>query len=251
MPKYWMLILATDSLIQFDRVVAGYSPALMILNELTMDARAGEVTLLIGPNGAGKSTVLRTLFGILTPRSGTVRLAGVIINGKTPRALLAEGIAYVPQGRNLFPALSVFHNLELGGITLPRALLKPRIDEVLDRFPRLRERATNQASTLSGGEQKQLEIGRALLLRPKVLLIDEPSIGLSPKIAADVFQMLRGLADAGTTILMVEQNVRSGLKIANRAIAMEMGKVAVDRPAIELLHDPNLNRLFLGGAAAA
>ena len=251
MLKYWTLILGTDSLIQFDRVVAGYSPALMILNELTLDARAGEVTLLIGPNGAGKSTVLRTLFGILTPRSGTVRFAGDIINGKTPRALLAKGIAYVPQGRNLFPALSVFHNLELGGITLPSALLKPRIDEVLDRFPRLRERAGNQASTLSGGEQKQLEIGRALLLHPQVLLIDEPSIGLSPKIAADVFQMLRGLADAGTTVLMVEQNVRSGLKISDRAIAMEMGTVAVDRRAVELLHEPKWNRLFLGGAATA
>jgi branched-chain amino acid transport system ATP-binding protein len=240
-----------EPLIQFDRVVAGYSPALMILNELTLHARAGEVTLLIGPNGAGKSTVLKTLFGILTPRSGTVRFAGEIINGKPPRALLAKGIAFVPQGRNLFPALSVFHNLELGGITLPRSLLKPRIDEVLDRFPRLRERAANQASTLSGGEQKQLEIGRALLLRPKVLLIDEPSIGLSPIIASEVFAMLRALATAGTTVLMVEQNVRSGLKIADRALAMEMGRVAVDRKAAELLHDPNLNRLFLGGAAAA
>ncbi len=240
-----------DALIQFDKVVAGYSPTLMILNELTLDAREGEVTLLIGPNGAGKSTVLKTLFGILTPRSGVVRFAGQTINGRTPRALLAEGIAFVPQGRNLFPALSVFHNLELGGITLPRHQLKPRIDEVLDRFPRLRERAANQASTLSGGEQKQLEIGRALLLRPKVLLIDEPSIGLSPKIASDVFQMLRALANGGTTILMVEQNVRSGLKVSNRAIAMQMGRVAVDRPASELLNDPHLNRLFLGSAAAA
>ena len=239
-----------NSLIQFDRVVAGYSPALMILNELTFDARAGEVTLLIGPNGAGKSTVLRTLFGMLTPRSGTVRYDGNIINGCAPRALLGEGMAFVPQGRNLFPSLSVFHNLELGGITLPRDQLKPRIEEVLERFPRLRERAANQASTLSGGEQKQLEIGRALLLRPKVLLIDEPSIGLSPKIALDVFQMLRALADGGTTVLMVEQNVRSGLKISDRAIAMEMGKVAVDRPAAELLKDPNLNRLFLGGVVA-
>ncbi len=240
-----------DALIQFDRVIAGYSPTLMILNELSLDAREGEVTLLIGPNGAGKSTVLKTLFGILTPRSGVVRFAGQAINGKTPRALLAEGIAFVPQGGNLFPALSVFHNLELDGITLPRHQLKPRIDEVLERFPRLRERAANQASTLSGGEQKQLEIGRALLLRPKVLLIDEPSIGLSPKIASDVFQMLRALANGGTTVLMVEQNVRSGLKVSDRAIAMEMGRVAVDRPASELLDDPNLNRLFLGGAAAA
>jgi branched-chain amino acid transport system ATP-binding protein len=143
----------------------------------------------------------------------------------------------------------VLHNLELGGITLPRGELKGRIEEVLERFPRLRERIGNQASTLSGGEQKQLEIGRALLLRPRVLLIDEPSIGLSPIIVADVFRLLRQLVEAGTTVLMVEQNVRSALKVSDRAIALDMGRMAIDRPAAELLLDPNLNRLFLGGAA--
>ena len=133
---------------------------------------------------------------------------------------------------------------------MQRAELPARIEEVFARFPRLRERRDNQASTLSGGEQKQLEIGRALLLRPRVLLIDEPSIGLSPKIVADVFQILRELAAQGTTILMVEQNVRSALKIADRAIALDMGRVAIDRPAAALLADPNLNRLFLGAAVA-
>ena len=237
------------ALIEFRDVVAGYTPSMMILNELTLDARAREITLLIGPNGAGKSTVLKTLFGLLQPRSGEVRLEGKVISGKTPRELLAEGIAFVPQGRNLFPSLSVLHNLELGGITLPRGELKGRIEEVLERFPRLRERIGNQASTLSGGEQKQLEIGRALLLRPRVLLIDEPSIGLSPIIVADVFRLLRQLVEAGTTVLMVEQNVRSALKVSDRAIALDMGRMAIDRPAAELLLDPNLNRLFLGGAA--
>jgi branched-chain amino acid transport system ATP-binding protein len=242
--------LATSAaLIEFRAVVAGYTPSMMILNELTLDARAREITLLIGPNGAGKSTVLKTLFGLLQPRSGEVRLEGKVISGKTPRELLAEGIAFVPQGRNLFPSLSVLHNLELGGITLPRGELKGRIEEVLERFPRLRERIGNQASTLSGGEQKQLEIGRALLLRPRVLLIDEPSIGLSPIIVADVFRLLRQLVEAGTTVLMVEQNVRSALKVSDRAIALDMGRMAIDRPAAELLLDPNLNRLFLGGAA--
>jgi branched-chain amino acid transport system ATP-binding protein len=239
----------SDRIIEFDRVVAGYSPSLTILNETTLDARRGEITLLIGPNGAGKSTVLKTLFGILVPRAGEIRFDGRRTNGKSPRALLAAGIAFVPQGRNLFGSLSVRHNLELGGITLPAAERRPRMDEVLERFPRIRERIDNQASTLSGGEQKQLEIGRALLVRPRVLLIDEPSIGLSPKLVGEVMTLLRKLADAGTTVLMVEQNVRTALKYANRALVLEMGRLALDRPAAEVLDDPDLNRLFLGGVA--
>jgi branched-chain amino acid transport system ATP-binding protein len=237
------------SIIEFDKVVAGYTPSLTILNETTLDAREGEITLLIGPNGAGKSTVLKTLFGLLTPRTGEVRFEGVRINGRSQRDLLAQGIAFVPQGRNLFASLSVRHNLELGGITLPRGELAGRIDEVLARFPRIRERIDNQASTMSGGEQKQLEIGRALLLRPRVLLIDEPSIGLSPILVQEVMALLRKLADAGTTVLMVEQNVRTALKFANRALVLEMGRLALDRPASGLLQDPDLNRLFLGGHA--
>jgi branched-chain amino acid transport system ATP-binding protein len=237
-----------DKIIEFDHVVAGYSPSLTILNDLSLDARRGEITLLIGPNGAGKSTVLKTLFGMLVPRSGEIRFEGKAIGGRSPRSLLAEGIAFVPQGRNLFGSLSVLHNLELGGITLPRKDLAGRIEEVLQRFPRIRERIANQASTLSGGEQKQLEVGRALLLHPRVLLIDEPSIGLSPLLVQEVMGLLRQLADGGTTVLMVEQNVRTALKYANRALVLETGRLALDRPASELLGDPDLNRLFLGGA---
>lgn len=236
--------------IEFRQVVAGYSPTLTILNELTFDARDGEITLLIGPNGAGKSTALKTLFGLLVPRSGEILLDGKPVSGASSREMLARGVAFVPQGRNLFGSLSVLHNLELGGITLPTRVLRERIPEVLERFPRIKERLHNQASTLSGGEQKQLEIGRALLLRPRVLLIDEPSIGLSPLISREVFRLLRGLADGGTTVLMVEQNVRSALNFANRALVLEMGRLALDRPAGELLKDPNLNRLFLGGSVA-
>jgi branched-chain amino acid transport system ATP-binding protein len=243
--------MAAERMIEFDRVVAGYSPSLTILNETTLDARRGEITLLIGPNGAGKSTVLKTLFGILVPRAGEVRFEGKRINGRPPRELLRDGIAFVPQGRNLFGSLSVRHNLELGGITLPRGELAGRIEEVLVRFPRIRERIDNQASTMSGGEQKQLEVGRALLLRPRVLLIDEPSIGLSPKLVQEVMTLLRQLADSGVTILMVEQNVRTALKYADRALVLEMGRLALDRPASELLGDPDLNRLFLGGHAPA
>ncbi len=240
----------SEKIIEFDHVVAGYSPSLTILNATTLDARKGEITLLIGPNGAGKSTVLKTLFGLLVPRSGEIRFEGKRINGRSQRELLADGIAFVPQGRNLFGSLSVRHNLELGGITLPHGKLGGRIEEVLERFPRIRERLDNQASTLSGGEQKQLEVGRALLLHPRVLLIDEPSIGLSPKLVQDVMTLLRSLADSGVTVLMVEQNVRTALKYANRALVLEMGRLALDRPASELLQDPDLNRLFLGGRAA-
>ena len=234
--------------IEFRSVIAGYSPTLTILHELSFVAREGEVTLLIGPNGAGKSTALKTLFGLLVPRSGEIRLDNEITSGVPPRKMLEKGVAFVPQGRNLFGGLSVLHNLELGGITLQNhGLRRERIEEVFARFPRIRERQHNQASTLSGGEQKQLEVGRALLLRPRVLLIDEPSIGLSPIISQDVFRLLRRLADEGTTVLMVEQNVRSALAYADRALVLEMGRLALERPAAELLRDPDLNRLFLGG----
>ena len=239
--------MANEKIIEFEKVVAGYSPSLTILNETTLDACRAEITLLIGPNGAGKSTVLKTLFGMLVPRAGEIRFEGKRINGKSPRELLADGIAFVPQGRNLFGSLSVRHNLELGGITLPRGELPARIEAALTRFPRIKERIDNQASTMSGGEQKQLEIARAMLLRPRVILIDEPSIGLSPKLVQEVMTLLRTLADGGTTVLMVEQNVRTALKYSNRALVLEMGRLALDRPASALLDDPDLNRLFLGG----
>ena len=242
--------MSADICIEFVDVVAGYKD-FMILNNLSFKARRGTITLLLGPNGAGKSTVLKTLFGLLKPRQGKVMLDGEVVNGASQKELLAKGIAFVPQGRNLFPQLTVFQNLELGGITLGMKTTHARIPEVLALFPRVKERLQTQASALSGGEQKQLEIGRALLLRPKVLLIDEPSIGLSPIVVHDVFKLLRKLADQGTTVLMVEQNVKSALKVSDEAIALESGRLVLQKPASELLADPNIERLFLGGAHAA
>ena len=240
-----------DVCIEFDDVVAGYGE-FMILNNLSFKARRGKITLLLGPNGAGKSTVLKTLFGLLVPRQGRIRLDGQDITGATPKQLLTQrGIAFVPQGRNLFGQLSVIENLELGGITLGMKTTHARIPEVLALFPRLQQRLHSAASSLSGGEQKQLEVGRALLLRPKVLLVDEPSIGLSPLVVQDVFRLLRRLADGGTTILMVEQNVKSALKMADEAIALESGRLVLHKSADKLLADPNIERLFLGGAHAA
>ena len=232
--------------IEFDDVVAGYKD-FMILNNLSFKVATGSITLLLGPNGAGKSTVLKTLFGLLKPRQGRVLLDGEDVSGFTQKALLAKGIAFVPQGRNLFGQLTVFQNLELGGITLGTKTTHERIPEILDLFPRVKERLHSQASALSGGEQKQLEVGRALLLRPKVLLIDEPSIGLSPLVVQDVFKLLRKLAEQGTTVLMVEQNVKSALKMADDAIALESGQLVLHKKASELLADPNIERLFLGG----
>ncbi len=234
--------------IEFEDVVAGYKD-LMVLDRLSFKARRAAITLLIGPNGAGKSTVLKALFGMIDVRDGRIRVDGRDVTRHTPRELLAQGIAFVPQGRNLFGQLTVWQNLELGGITLGVATTRARIPRVLDLFPRLRERLHNQASTLSGGEQKQLEIARALLLEPKVVLIDEPSIGLSPLVVRDVFALLRRLVAQGTTVLMVEQNVRSALQVADDAIALESGRLVLHRSAGELLADPHIERLFLGGAS--
>ncbi len=238
-----------DPVIRMQGVVAGYG-ALTILNGLDLDARAGEITLLIGPNGAGKSTALKAFFGLLKPTAGQMTLDGAAVGGLDPAAMLARGVCFVPQGRNLFPSLSVFHNLELGAVTLPKAERPGRIEEVVARFPHLRTRIDAQASTLSGGEQKQLEVARALLLRPRVLLIDEPSIGLSPIIAKQVFALLRALADDGVTILMVEQNVRSALTVADRVLLLEAGRTMLDSTAADLLASPDLNRVFLGKHAA-
>jgi branched-chain amino acid transport system ATP-binding protein len=239
-----------DTCIEFDNVLAGYGE-FMILNNLSLQAKRGKITLLLGPNGAGKSTVLKAIFGLVKMRSGAIRLDGQDITGASAKDLLVKhGVAFVPQGRNLFGQLSVYENLELGGITLGMKATHERIPEVLTLFPRLNERLHSLASSLSGGEQKQLEVGRALLLRPKVILIDEPSIGLSPMVVADVFKLLRKLADQGTTVLMVEQNVKSALKMADEAIALESGRLVLHKPAGELLADPNLERIFLGGAHA-
>jgi len=238
----------TDTCIEFDDVVAGYGE-FMILNNLSFAAKRGRITLLLGPNGAGKSTVLKTLFGMLKVRQGRIKLDGQDITGASAKELLVQhGIAFVPQGRNLFGQLTAYENLELGGITLGMKTTRERIPEVLELFPRVKERLNSAASALSGGEQKQLEVGRALLLRPKVLLIDEPSIGLSPLVVLDVFRLLRQLADRGTTVLMVEQNVKSALKMADEAIALESGRLVLHKRADELLADPNIERLFLGGA---
>jgi branched-chain amino acid transport system ATP-binding protein len=239
-------------MVEFRNVVAGYGD-LTILNRLSFAATSGKITLLLGPNGAGKSTVLKTLFGMLRIRDGAVLLNGEDVTHCSPVELLkVHGVGFVPQGRNLFGQLSVYENLELGGVTIGMSMTRQRIPEILELFPRLQERLKSPAAALSGGEQKQLEVGRALLLRPRVLLIDEPSIGLSPLVVQDVFRLLRRLADEkGVTVLMVEQNVKTALQMADDAIALESGKLVLQTAAKELLADPNIERLFLGSGASA
>ena len=231
-------------------VVGGYG-ALRILNGVSLVARAGSITTLVGPNGAGKSTILKAIFGAADITSGSVLLGGRDVTRTPPRALLAQGVAFVPQGRNVFPMLSVRANLRLGATMLAAREIETRMSEVLLLFPRVAERMESQASALSGGEQKQLEIARALMLRPSVLLIDEPSIGLSPLIVQQVFGLLRNLTAKGLTVLMVEQNVKRALSISDFGVVLETGRVALAGDARELLGDPRMGRIFVGASGAA
>ena len=207
--------------------------------------------MVIGPNGAGKSTLFKTVFGLLGARSGRVTFDGLETTSFAPRRMLDAGMCYVPQGRNLFPELSVRHNLELGGVALAdRSGLGGRLDAMMARIPMLREKANAQASTLSGGQQKLLEVARGLLLDPKLMLIDEPSIGLSPILVQEVFAILKDLRDAGVTILLIEQNARQALAISDYGLVLEQGQTRIEDTAANVLADPRIARLFLGGGLA-
>ncbi|MCX7324618.1 MAG: ABC transporter ATP-binding protein [Hyphomicrobiales bacterium] len=241
----------TGHILELDKVVGGYG-RITILNGTSFRIRRGAITTVIGPNGAGKSTVFKAIFGLLNLSSGAIRFDGRDITGWTPRRLLEAGIVYVPQGRNIFPELSVRHNLEFGAVAAgPNITDMPaRIEAALDRFPSLRQKADVQASTLSGGQQKQLEIMRGLLLDPKLILIDEPSIGLSPLLVQETFGILTELRNKGITILMVEQNARSALQMSDDGLVLELGQTRMHGPASNILHDPRVAQLFLGGAMA-
>jgi branched-chain amino acid transport system ATP-binding protein len=233
-----------------DNVVAGYGK-MTILNGTTAQIRRAAITTVIGPNGAGKSTMFKTVFGLLPVRSGKVTFDGSDITNFSPRQMLNAGVAYIPQGRNIFPELSVRHNLELGGIMLAdQAALPGRIEQIMQRFPMLREKAASQASTLSGGQQKMLEVARGLLLDPKLILIDEPSIGLSPIMVQDVFAILKDLRDKGVTILLIEQNAKQALQISDYGLVLEQGQTRIEDTAANILNDPRIAQLFLGGGLA-
>lgn len=241
--------MATDPVLSVGNVVAGYG-RMTILNGVTFDVPRGSITTVIGPNGAGKSTVFKTIFGLLSARTGNVTLNGKDVTNWSPRRLLKAGICYVPQGRNIFGEMSVRHNISLGAASAGREIadLAERIEKALDRFPVLRKKADRQAGTLSGGEQKQLEIVRGLLLDPKLILIDEPSIGLSPMMVDETFSILTEQRDKGVSILMIEQNARSALEMSDFGIVLELGQTRIFDTAPAILADPRVGALFLGGA---
>jgi branched-chain amino acid transport system ATP-binding protein len=240
--------LDSERIVELENVVAGYGP-MTILNGVSFAIARGAITTVIGPNGAGKSTVFKTIFGLLRPRSGVVRIEGRDAMKWSQRELLAAGVCYIPQGRNIFPELSVRHNIELGAVTAGPQIkdLPARLEAALDRFPALRRKADRQASTLSGGEQKQLEIVRGLLLDPKLILIDEPSIGLSPLMVQETFALLAKLRDKGVSILMIEQNARSALQMSDYGLVLELGRTRMHDTAPAILNDPRVGQLFLGG----
>jgi branched-chain amino acid transport system ATP-binding protein len=241
--------LGSDSpLLVLDDVVAGYGAGLILKGvHLTLDR--GEVMCLIGPNGAGKSTVLKTVSGLLRPSGGSVMFAGENVTGESPRSTLRRGIVHVPQERSLFPAMTVWDNLLMGGYLMrDNKELRRRIDEAAALFPIVTARRAEHAGSLSGGEQKQVELARTLLLDPHLILLDEPSIGLDPKSRRLVFAAIRGLAEAGRTILLVEQNARSGLAASERGAVLEAGLVRLTGQAADLLDDPEVARLYLGAS---
>jgi len=234
-------------MLELKDLYGGYGK-IQILNGTSFTVQPASITTIIGPNGAGKSTVFKAIFGLLTITGGQILLDGEDVTGRRPKQMIDRGVTYVPQGRNVVPQLSVYHNLELGGITArDQAKVHARIEQVMDQFPMLREFRNRKAIELSGGQQKQLEVARALLLDPKLILIDEPSIVLSPNLVQEVFRTLQRLRDTGVTILMVEQNAKSALAISDFGLVLELGQTRMHDRAERLLADPRVGQLFLGG----
>ncbi|HET8606759.1 MAG TPA: ABC transporter ATP-binding protein [Gaiellaceae bacterium] len=231
-------------------VVCGYGGG-DVLQGLDLDVEQGAITCIVGPNGAGKSTVLRTVSGLLRPRLGTVRIGDADITRARPNEVLRHGIVQVPQSNGIFPHMTIRENVLMGGYPLrrDRALLRRRYDEVAELFPLVRERAGERAGNLSGGQRRQVEFARSLISDPRLVLLDEPSLGLDPKALKLVFDNVKLMNEAGKTILIVEQNVRIGLGVASFGVVMESGKVRLAGRSREVLDHPEIADLYLGGSA--
>jgi ABC-type branched-subunit amino acid transport system ATPase component len=227
-------------------VVAGYEE-IEVLRGVSVDVAPGEIVSIIGANGAGKSTLLRTVFGMVRPRAGSIRLDGAEIGGRPPVEVLRRGVGYVPQGRCNFPAMSVEENLLMGAYLRRDARIGADVDALLARFPVLAAKRRDPAGTLSGGQQQILEMAMALLLRPRLLLIDEPSLGLDPRMVELVFDTILGINRDGTTILMVEQNARKALSVSHRGFVLELGRNRFEGTGRQLLEDPEVRQHYLGG----
>jgi ABC-type branched-subunit amino acid transport system ATPase component len=237
-----------EPLLRLEGVVGGYG-GFDILHGVDLEVHPGEIVCIVGPNGSGKSTVFKATYGLISMRSGSVYFRGADVTGSRPEDLLRSGMAMVPQLSTVFPDMTVYDNLELGMyVEKDRSRIASRIDDIFDLFPRLAERRSQHAGSLSGGERRALEIGRSLMLDPTMVLMDEPSVGLSPKIVGEVFDQIIELRDtAGITFLMVEQNARSALAIADRGYVIERGRATHTGTGRELLEDPEVRRAFLGG----
>ncbi|TLP55165.1 ABC transporter ATP-binding protein [Microbispora triticiradicis] len=241
---------AESALLRADELYAGYIPGVNILNGADLYVKKGELIGIIGPNGAGKSTLLKTLFGLVPVRSGSVTLDGEDITNLKAHALVSRGVGYVPQTNNVFPSLTIEENLEMGAFQVP-GRFKERFEFVCEIFPALRERRKQRAGSLSGGERQMVAMGRALMTEPSVLLLDEPSAGLSPKLQDLVFIQAQQINKAGVTVIMVEQNARRCLQICHRGYVLDQGRNAYMASGRDLINDPKVIQLYLGTLARA
>lgn len=234
-------------LLQLDGVYAGYGGG-DVLRGVDLTVEKGSITCIVGPNGAGKSTVMAAISGLLKPRKGEIIFDGKSIRGLRPHQILARGLALVPQAHSLFPDLTVRENVELGAYMLrDAAVVRRRLEEVEALFPIVKERAGEKAGSLSGGQQRQVEFARSLMLDPALVLLDEPSMSLDPKTAKEMFKTVKTMSEAGRTILLVEQNVRSGLGVSTHGVVMESGRVRLTGTAQGVLNNPEISALYLGG----
>lgn len=240
----------SDYLLVADEVKAGYIPEVNILNGCTLTLREGEVVGIIGPNGAGKSTLIKTIFGLLAVREGSIVLRGESIVNRSAHELVSSGVGYVPQTQNVFPTLTVEENLQMGVFLRPKTFTA-RFDVVAELFPLLAERRKQKAGALSGGERQMVAMGRALMMEPSVLLLDEPTAGLSPIFQDEVFQRVKQINATGVSVIMVEQNARRCLQICDRGYVLDQGRNAYTGSGRDLLDDPNVVELYLGTLAKA
>ncbi|MEL6519880.1 MAG: ABC transporter ATP-binding protein [Pseudomonadota bacterium] len=230
-----------------DHMTGGYGTGADILHGCTIAVNSGQIAVIVGPNGAGKSTAMKAVFGMLDVRKGSVRLAGEDITALSPQARVAKGMGFVPQTSNIFPSLTVEENLEMGGFLRRDAGLAETIDQVFSLFPVLKEKRRQPAGELSGGQRQQVAVGRALMTKPTVLMLDEPTAGVSPIVMDELFDRIIEVARTGISILMVEQNARQALEIADRGYVLVQGRNAHTGTGQELLADPDVRRSFLGG----
>ena len=234
------------SLLKVDDIHVYYG-SIHAIKGVSFEVNEGEIVTLIGANGAGKSTTLNTISGLLKPRSGDVQFEGKSLLGVPAHKIVSHGMALCPEGRRVFLQMSVQENLEMGGYTRPASEIQDSLEDVYQRFPRLKERYKQTAGTLSGGEQQMLAMGRALMSKPKLLMLDEPSMGLAPILVEQIFDIIKELHAAGTTILLVEQNAQVALSIADRAYVLETGTISMSGSAKELLNDERVQKAYLGG----